>query len=84
MQPKTLVAAGFLLAACQPTEGPPDTCGAEGYQWLVGQQLAAVTLPAKAEMRIIEPGMAVTMDYKADRMNVRLDETGAIMSVTCG
>ena len=30
------------------------------------------------------PGMAVTMDYSAERLNIALDEADMIVSVTCG
>jgi hypothetical protein len=62
-----------------------DTCGASAMQDLVGKPfsaLAAMTFPETT--RLIRPGMAVTMDFLAERLNITLDETGAIASVTCG
>ena len=77
----------LALAACQvetvATPAPSD-CGADAYQSLVGANLAAVTLPADLGARIIEPGMAVTMDYRPDRMNIEVEESGWIMAVYCG
>ncbi|MFZ3585240.1 I78 family peptidase inhibitor [Loktanella sp. DJP18] len=80
-----------LLAACTPpvpVTAPPDpgsdACGASGYQSLVGRPLAAATFPADLDMRIINPGEAVTMDYRADRLNVELDSAGIIQVVRCG
>jgi Peptidase inhibitor I78 family len=50
--------------------------------------LAAMTFPSPT--RIIEPGMAVTMDYSPERLNIWLAE-GRVMAevnvierVTCG
>ena len=82
------LAPALLLAACQavpvaaPT--PSDTCPADAYQSLVGAQLAAVTLPSDLNARIIGPDTAVTMDYRSDRMNIELDESGWIVAVRCG
>lgn len=33
--------------------------------------------------RIIRPGMAVTMDYSPDRVNIEIDESGTITGVRC-
>lgn len=82
-----------LLAAC--TEAPPnapppamenpDACGASGLQDLVGQPssvLAAMTFAQP--MRLLRPGMAVTMDYSAERLNIELDDKDIITRVACG
>lgn len=86
------IAALLPLAACvaQPVPAPeplPDSsvCGAAGLQTLVGQPrsvLAAMTFPAP--MRVIGPGMAVTMDFNPDRLNVEYDRTETITRVFCG
>ena len=80
-----------LVAACTSpvaVDAPPDqssdACGASGYQSLVGQPLAAATFPATLDVRMINPGEAVTMDYRADRLNVELDGAGIIRVVRCG
>ncbi|MHA1127554.1 MAG: I78 family peptidase inhibitor [Alphaproteobacteria bacterium] len=60
-------------------------CNAGSMGWLIGQPestLAAVTLPAP--VRIIQAGEAVTMDHNPSRLNVQLDVTGRISSLTCG
>jgi len=74
----------------QPLPGE-SACGAASLQYLVGQPatvLAAMTFPAPT--RVIEPGMAVTMDYAPDRLNIWLGE-GRVLAegrvierVTCG
>lgn len=82
------------LAAC--TEIPPDppidkpakdttSCGAGPDSNLVGQSvdvLAAMTFPAP--MRVIKPGMAITMDYNPERLNIDVDAKGIITRVWCG
>lgn len=78
--------AAVLLAACVPASPPDaDACGASGMQDLVGQDrsvLAAMTLPMGT--RVIAPGMAITEDYSAQRLNLDLDARGRITRVWCG
>lgn len=79
----------FLLAGCATEEVntanvASDACGAEGYQSLVGQPLAAVSLPASLKSRIIQPDDLVTQDYVEDRLNIETDTRGTIMRVFCG
>ncbi|MEM8696105.1 MAG: I78 family peptidase inhibitor [Pseudomonadota bacterium] len=59
-------------------------CPADQSQSLVGAQLAAVTLPAGLNMRIINPGDAVTQDFQPGRMNIMLDRNGVITRIDCG
>jgi hypothetical protein len=35
-------------------------------------------------VRVIRPGEAVSMDYRAQRLNLKLDDKGVIVAVTCG
>lgn len=89
---KRLIATALLLlAACEPLPPggpslpPDDACGASGLQDLVGQStsvLAAMTFPAP--MRVIKPGMAVTMDYSPERLNLDVDAAEIITRVYCG
>jgi hypothetical protein len=78
-----------LLAGCvesPPALDSPDACGAPGLQGLVGQResvLAAMTLPAE-RLRVIQPGMAVTMDYSPTRLNIEVGTDGRIARVYCG
>lgn len=72
------------LSAC--VAAPDKTaCGAAGMQDLVGQDisaLAAMTFPVGT--RVIEPGTAVTEDYRPDRLNIDVDATGRISGLWCG
>lgn len=79
----------ILLSGCAAEEANPvnaadDACGAGGYQSLVGQPLAAVTMPASLKSRVIQPGDLVTQDYVEDRLNIELDGQGTITRVFCG
>ncbi|GHC26506.1 hypothetical protein GCM10007291_28010 [Gemmobacter nanjingensis] len=83
-----MVLAG-ALAGCVPAETPPaaigGTCGAVNWQHLLGQPRTAIgQITHEGPMRVIEPGMAVTMDYASGRMNVLLTENGRIEAITCG
>ncbi len=84
--------APLALWACvevPPAPPAPDpmgpSCGAEGLQGLVGQPRSVLaTMKFAGPTRIIEPGMAVTMDYSPDRLNIWIGEDGRIGQVTCG
>jgi phage terminase large subunit-like protein len=89
MQQKIIALGALFLSACTSAGTPPaepgsDACGASGYQSLVGTPLAAAALPADLDARIIRPGMAVTMDFRADRLNIEVNEAGEIVRVYCG
>jgi hypothetical protein len=79
-----LLAAVLGLAACVGDPGV-DACGAAGMQDLVGRDdsvLAAMTLPQGT--RVIHPGTPVTEDYRAERLNIDVDQSGRITGVWCG
>jgi hypothetical protein len=95
---KTLLPFALLLlgsCACTPESepqdppndlGPPvaESCPAEDYQGLIGSPLAAVTYPSDLNARVVRPGDVMTMEYRGDRMNIRVDDEGVITQVTCG
>jgi hypothetical protein len=64
---------------------PPDTCQMAAHQGLMGADGAGIdpaTLPAGA--RVICHDCVVTLDYRADRLNVQLDRDGNVASLRCG
>lgn len=64
---------------------PVESCNASQIQGLIGQPASVLNEMSLAEpFRIIKPGMAVTMDYAPERMNIHLDKNNLIESVTCG
>ena len=63
---------------------PTDPCGAKGYSSLLGAPLAAVTLPADLNDRVLQPGAAATTDYDPTRLNLELDASGTIIGLSCG
>lgn len=88
-----LMAGMVMLSACvaegpdrmPPEPAPEGACGAPDLQDLVGRPEAVLaTMKFGVTTRIIRPGMAVTMDYSPDRLNIWIGEDGRIESVTCG
>lgn len=67
-----------------------ESCDAKAAEQYVGQMLdEALGERAKAAtgargVRVIRPGMAVTMDYRPGRLNIELDEAGRIVRFRCG
>ncbi|MBE0488767.1 MAG: hypothetical protein IBX53_06780 [Halomonas sp.] len=65
-------------------------CGAAQVQDRVGRDYSEALGEAiraesgAARMRVIRPGEAVTLDYRPDRLNVRLDENDVISEIGCG
>jgi hypothetical protein len=93
------IAVGIIgiVAACSTAQetgmvGPapePDPmmteCAAPQLQYLVGQRIGEVdtsTLPQPH--RIVPHGMAVTMEFRAERTTVWLDASDRIERVVCG
>lgn len=87
-----LMAIPTALAACQmvaPVSPPPPpiagACGADGLQGLVGQPAQVLdTMRFSQALRILRPGMAMTMDYSAERLNIEVDGNEQIIRVSCG
>jgi hypothetical protein len=44
----------------------------------------AATVAGHTRLRWITPGAAITHDYRADRLNLILDDQGRIRTVRCG
>ncbi|MCA0939878.1 hypothetical protein CLG85_006875 [Yangia mangrovi] len=77
------------IAGCSETDsgapgGTTDSCGAAAYQSQIGHAVSDLELTPGAKLRILGPGQAMTMDYRADRMNIETDSAGQILRVFCG
>jgi hypothetical protein len=87
--PITLAAMLFLIA-CMPetpqVSTPADNaCGAANLQGLLGQPVAQQDFSGLGgAQRIMAEGSAMTMDYRADRLNVTYDSRGRITRIWCG
>lgn len=95
----TLAGFGLALAACAPMEGeggnapmtPPATdapgqCQAQQYQSWIGRNRSELPqAPAGQTWRVTCTTCPVTMDYRADRLNILFDQqTGVVREVKCG
>lgn len=92
----TWIAPVLLISACSPTPSEPTAkpvenevvvqeCDIARFENLIGQPMeifASGDYPQNT--RIIEPGTMVTRDYRADRMNIDIDEAGIITKIWCG
>jgi len=84
-----------LLGACAAAQQPPvvgagAVCKADGLADLVGRP-ATAELGAQAleragarTLRWIQPGTAVTMDFRQDRLDIHLDDHNLVKQLTCG
>ena len=92
MRKQLLMFAAGLLGGCATNTAAP--AGAECRPLpegrFVGQQasseLAAQMLRESGArvIRWVSPGMMVTMEFRADRLTVRLDSSIRVASATCG
>ena len=69
---------------------PAGECNADGAQAHLGEKATAAvgaTLLAETGARVLRwvpPRTAVTMDFRADRLNIDVNERGAISGLRCG
>ena len=80
-------------AGAEASPGPESAapeCDAARAQHLIGRQQSeqvageALRLTGARALRWLPPGTMVTMDYRADRLNIDLDAAGKITSLRCG
>ncbi|NIJ18393.1 hypothetical protein FHS95_000062 [Sphingomonas naasensis] len=90
--PLALLATGACQQnpAPEPTPPPPGKCVADGLGGFTGKtrsdalEKEALRLSGSTSARWISPGMAVTMDFREDRLNFELDAQGKIVRAFCG
>ena len=85
-----------LLACAQPEMDEPadlsagEPCDPSIFDDYIGQdatQAVAAEMMEKSGarlMRWIRPDMAVTMDYRPNRLNIHIDDNDKIVSANCG
>lgn len=94
-----LPVAALILATSACTPMPPrgamppgaaGACNAEPAAWAIGRAVEprlvdrVVHDTGSRGVRVIHPGDPVTMDYRRDRVNIKVNERGAIYSISCG
>lgn len=94
-----LITPALMLAACQPYGSAPgdssaasetaDLCGAAKVTSWIGKadtpaaREAIAKASGAASIRWLTPGMAVTMDYRQDRLNANIDANGKYNGFDC-
>ncbi|WP_343525235.1 I78 family peptidase inhibitor [Sphingomonas sp.] len=74
----------------QMAELPAEACGdgrvadLMGKRWNESMRAATLARAGAKTLRVIAPGMAVTMDYRVDRLNIETDAAGTITRIRCG
>ncbi|RDZ26652.1 I78 family peptidase inhibitor [Lysobacter silvisoli] len=69
---------------------PSGQCNAEGARWAIGRGVDDDTTnrilrdTGSRDARVLTPGSAATMDYRGDRINIDVNERGAITGLRCG
>jgi hypothetical protein len=69
---------------------PFTSCDAAKGQYAVGQEFSEAlaaelkTRTGADKLRVIAPGMAVTMDFRGDRLNISYEVNNLIDRVSCG
>ncbi|HEX8625497.1 MAG TPA: I78 family peptidase inhibitor [Allosphingosinicella sp.] len=90
---RILAAAALLASGCATApaaEAGAGKCDSAKAQRLIGRSKSAKTgaealrLSGATALRWIAPGTMVTMDYREDRVNLRVDPAGKVVKVDCG
>ena len=87
-----LIALPLAACATMPPPGPPlaESCNAEAASWAMGHAVSDDIVErirvetGSQSVRVIRPGQPVTMDYRGDRVNIKLNERDAIVGISCG
>lgn len=91
------IVASLTLISCRdgrptPLPGPPQgrVCNAGGVQSLIGRPLNAGNramarrVSRASVVRVLRPGQMVTMEFRADRLNLDVNARGIITGARCG
>ncbi|MEG3193076.1 I78 family peptidase inhibitor [Lysobacter sp. D1-1-M9] len=86
------------VVACATMPPPPGSapaasggpCNAEAARWAIGQPVTdelvnrVLRETRSRDARVLGPGDMATMDFRGDRVNIDVNERGAITGVRCG
>lgn len=89
------IVLALSVGACATMAPPPANpaagpCNAEGARWAIGQAVNDDVVnrilrdTGSRDARVLGPGDAATMDYRPDRINVDVNDRGAITGLRCG
>ena len=80
----------MLMMVLALVQAQPNECRAQPAEVLVGERYRrhvptrARKLAGASKLRVLWPGQMTTMDYRADRLNIRVDHRRLITAVSCG
>jgi hypothetical protein len=93
----SLAVLAVTLAGCAstpPAAGgptpPSGVCNAEGARWAIGSAVNDDVVnrilrdTGSRDARVLRPGQMATMDFREDRVNVDVNDRGAITGIRCG
>jgi len=89
-EPPAPAAKPASAPAPQTAEAPAGRCDAAAAERFVGQPYTdalgedARQASGANTLRRIEPGQAVTLDFREDRLNIELDANSTVTRVRCG
>lgn len=76
-----------------PGPGQPADCGAAALQDKIGLpvtgtnaedvRLGGAPVVSRGSVRVIHPGQGVTMDFRAERLNLEVDASGNLVRANC-
>ena len=80
------------MSACATPATPPSAsaCNADAIQPYVGQVATRAVVDAARKaagaklVRALKPNDAATLDYHAERLNLYLNDAGAVVRASCG
>ena len=100
LRPATSAVLLLALAACasppplqsggDPASSDRAVCDAAAAQGAIGKTATADTVERvrvdshSRVVRMLHPGQMVTMEFSAERVDIRVDNNNVILAVTCG
>ena len=89
-QPASAVADPVAAPIADPVPDPARVCNAAGLSWTIGQLVddalvERATREAGAQsVRMLRPGIMITQEFKATRLNIRVDGERKVITTSCG
>lgn len=93
----SILVATLALTACSSIDlnesaqdAAPGPCNAEKASHVVGKQISqeqeqeALRSSGAQTLRVINPGQAITRDYRVDRLNLQLNDHNTVVKAYCG
>ena len=87
---KLFLATPLLAAACATAPAPGGVCHSEKLGSFVGREATPQTLAELRRasgakiIRVVQPGMMITMEFSAERVTVQLAPGNRIERANCG